>query len=98
KHWLLLVFGFVWGILFGWLMNLFHIIAVFPVFTREAVIAVFAASFVFDLMHALSNVVFLLLFTNAFLRILTRFCRKHGLFRADRGHRKSKEADFDGRD
>ena len=47
--------------------------------TWEAVISYYIASFYFDLSHAISNVVFLLLFSTSWITILTRFKKKYGI-------------------
>ncbi len=72
-----LVFGFIWGILFGWIMNLWFLIGfMLENFNLNMVITSFAASFYFDLMHALANVCFLLLFASSWMNVLSRFRRK----------------------
>ena len=47
--------------------------------TWETVISYYIASFYFDLSHAISNVVFLLLFSTSWITILTRFKKKYGI-------------------
>ncbi|WP_226670400.1 ECF transporter S component [Metabacillus litoralis] len=73
------IFGFITGILFGWLMNLWYFVSLDGSVTMAAIIAVFTTSFYFDLAHALSNVFFLLVFGNSWLKILQRFRKKYGL-------------------
>ncbi len=74
-----IVFGFVWGFLFGWLMNLSYTFAAFSSFGWRQFLAVYTASAYFDLLHALSNAVLLALFGASWIKILTRFKRKFGL-------------------
>ncbi|MFA1820313.1 ECF transporter S component [Virgibacillus oceani] len=76
----LCTYGFFMGILFGWVMNLWFIIAVIQEFDWNAILLYYSASFWFDLAHALSNVFFLFLFSVSWIRILERFKRKYGLF------------------
>ncbi len=81
KQWiLLLLFGFMWGFVYGWIMNLSLVITLFQsVFTWNALLAIYAASFYFDLLHALSNVFFLVVFGAGWIRIMERFKKKYGL-------------------
>lgn len=72
-----LAFGFIWGFLFGWLMNGWFI---FGMSSEElnwrVVMTAFASSFYFDMFHAISNVFFLALFATSWLKVLNRFKRK----------------------
>lgn len=79
KMWGKLIFGFVWGYLFGWFMNFWIIVGALEFFTWEYFIGIYVASIYFDLAHALSNVFFLAVFSTSWLRILERFKRKYGL-------------------
>lgn len=74
------VFGFLWGFLFGWIMNIWHIVGFFDRPTLALWITSALTSAPFDLMHALSNVTLLLLFGKSWKRILDRMIRKFGLF------------------
>jgi energy-coupling factor transport system substrate-specific component len=78
KYWLC-VCGFVWGFLFGWIMNLWYVVAYVNPLTVKTFIAAYVASFYFDLAHALSNVFFLFLFYESWSRIIKRFKIKYGL-------------------
>lgn len=79
EMWGRLVFGFVWGFLFGWIMNLWYVIGFIQPLTALAFLQAYAASFYFDLAHALSNVFFLFLFSTSWLKIIQRFQKKYGL-------------------
>ncbi|WP_248928588.1 ECF transporter S component [Paenibacillus hamazuiensis] len=79
SRWMLLVFGFVWGFLFGWIMNIWALAGMGQNLTWAAVAASYAASFYFDLAHALSNVFFLSVLGPGWIRILQRYKRKYGL-------------------
>lgn len=72
-------FGFVWGFLFGWFMNVWIIVSNMSGFSWAFVIGIYAASVKHDLAHALSNVVFLVLFSASWLRIMKRFKKKYRL-------------------
>lgn len=80
--WGRIVFGAVWGFLFGWIMNVWGFLAYTQTGgppTFPAVLTYFAASASFDSMHAVSNVFFLILFGNTWIKILNRFKKKYGL-------------------
>ena len=79
EMWSRLVFGFVCGFLFGWVMNLWYVVAYIKPLSWIAFVQAYAASFYFDLAHALSNVFFLLLFSASWLKIIRRFQKKYGL-------------------
>lgn len=84
QMWGKLIFGFIWGYLFGWFMNLWIIVSAIENFTWEFFISIYVASIYFDLAHGLSNVFFLLIFSSSWIRILTRFKRKYGLLATER--------------
>jgi energy-coupling factor transport system substrate-specific component len=73
------IFGFIAGILFGWIMNLSYIVGVFQHIDLAQMIAYYSSSFYFDLAHALSNVFFLVVFAKSWVKILLRFRKKYGL-------------------
>jgi len=73
------IFGFIAGILFGWMMNLSYVVAIFQNITFAQFIAYYSTSFYFDLAHALSNVFFLAVFSKSWVKILLRFRKKYGL-------------------
>jgi len=79
QMWGKLIFGFVWGYIFGWIMNFWIIVSAIENFTWEFFIGIYVASIYFDLAHGLSNVFFLLVFSASCIRILNRFKRKYGL-------------------
>lgn len=74
-----LVYGFLSGILFGWLMNLWFLLSMGESLTWQVFLSAYAASFYFDLAHALSNVFFLALFSTAWIKILQRYKKKYGM-------------------
>jgi energy-coupling factor transport system substrate-specific component len=80
KKTLLLIFGFLWGFIFGWIMNLWSVLFLGSGETGLYVyISACVASFYFDLAHALSNVFFLLVFRKGWTKILLRAKKKYGL-------------------
>jgi len=73
------VFGFVWGYLFGWFMNLWIVVSNIENLTWEWFLTLYASSIYFDLAHGLANVFFLILFSNSWIKIMNRLQRKYGL-------------------
>ena len=77
-----IIFGIAWGYLFGWVMNLWGFLSIVQSgspFEWKAFMVYLIASATFDTMHAVSNVFFLLLFGEVWIKILSRFKRKYGL-------------------
>jgi energy-coupling factor transport system substrate-specific component len=68
--------GFVWGFLFGWILNLWTWLSSSAILSWKTLVGYYVASFSFEVTHAIGNVVFALLFTSAFLPILMRFRKK----------------------
>lgn len=83
EMWSRLVFGFVWGFLFGWIMNLWYVLAYIQPLNGFTFLQAYAASFYFDLAHGVSNVFFIWLFSPSWLRIIRRFQKKYGLLDRD---------------
>jgi energy-coupling factor transport system substrate-specific component len=82
--WGRVLFGVIWGFLFGWIMNLWGLLSLAQsgmVLDAKAFLAYFAGSVLFDSMHSLSNVFFLLVFGEIWIKQLTRFKRKYGLLK-----------------
>lgn len=79
KLWGRLLYGLIVGFLFGWIMNFWGLLGFIREATWETVIAYYVASFYFDLSHAISNVIFLLLFSTSWITILTRFKKKYDI-------------------
>lgn len=67
------IFAFIWGFLFGHIMNLWHwLFFIYPL-NLSSFIATYIKSFSFDLMHALGNFAFTYFLGKDFINILTRF-------------------------
>lgn len=79
----MLIFGFIWGFLFGWIMNIWYIISLPDAFSWGLMAAAYASSFYFDLAHALSNVFFLSLLAGGWIKVLQRFRKKYGLLQQE---------------
>lgn len=77
----LCLFGFIWGFLFGWIMNIWSVAAFFDQLTLPLFLTSMVTSLYFDLSHALGNVFFLILFSKSWFEILGRVQIKYGLLR-----------------
>lgn len=79
QMWGKLIFGFIWGYLFGWFMNAWIVVSNIENMTWEFFISIYVGSLYFDLAHGISNVFFLLVFSGSWIKIMERFKRKYGL-------------------
>lgn len=77
------VYGFVSAFIFGWIMDLWQVLGFVSPINLKSFFLTFAASFYFDLTHAVSTVVFLFLLAKPWLRILNRVKAKYGLMKTD---------------
>ncbi len=73
------VYSFLWGFLFGWIMNLWYSFGGFGTFISASI-----ASFPMDLAHAISNGILMLFFGGLFTKKFLRIAVKYGLT----GHKK----------
>lgn len=74
------VYGVAWGLLFGWIMNLWMLMSVESTETGFIYfLTLCAASFLFDSLHALANGLLILFGGNAFIKVLKRIGIKYGL-------------------
>lgn len=82
KMWGKCLFGFLWGYVFGWFMNMWIIVSNLENFTWDFFVGIYVSSIYFDLAHGLSNVFFLIVFGASWIKILQRFKKKYGLLDA----------------
>lgn len=68
--------GFLWGIAFGWGMNVWFLASFGPEVSVEAFVVASGRSVPFDLAHAVGNVVLALLAGPALLRLLARYAAR----------------------
>ncbi len=64
------------GYLFGWLMNVWHWMGFVYPLSLKTFLATYMASFPFDTIHMIGNVIISIAFGKSFYRILTRFKRR----------------------
>ena len=69
----LLFLSFIWGILFGWFMNLWHFLSFIYPQNLESFLAIQLTSIWFDLIHAFGNVVFMNYLGMDLIKMLNRF-------------------------
>ena len=66
----------IWGFLFGWIMNFWTWYAYTSPHSLKGFLILCAASFWFDCLHAIGNMVFAWLFGAEFVNIVSRFKKK----------------------
>lgn len=77
-----ILYGFSWGFVFGWIMNLWFISGGYlGSFSIEAIVLAGAASFFMDLSHGLANAFLLAIGAKKFISIFNRIADKYGLRR-----------------
>jgi len=72
----LMVFGVIWGYLYGWIMNLWYWLSFIYPLTLQTFAVYQLSSIWFDTFHAAGNVIFLGLFGRRTIAILERFRRR----------------------
>ena len=68
--------GVAWAFLFGWIMNFWHWVAFIYPLNWRTFLGTYAASLPFDVIHAVGNVIFTLVFGKSFYHILIRFRKR----------------------
>lgn len=76
-----ILFGFVWGILFGWIMDLQIVSGGFGAMGMMSFVQMFTSSFAVDVMHGMTNAVLILWLWKPMEKILLRFKRKYRLIK-----------------
>ncbi|ARE88244.1 ECF transporter S component [Clostridium formicaceticum] len=72
----LLILSFLWGLCFGWLLNIWHWLTFVYPLTLRSFIAIQLTSIWFDFIHALGNVLFMYFLGTDLIKILHRFKRR----------------------
>jgi energy-coupling factor transport system substrate-specific component len=68
--------GFIWGFVFGWMLNFWHWVSFVYPLTLQSFLATILAGVGFDFMHAFSNALFMLFLGPEVSVILKRFKRR----------------------
>jgi len=76
KLWPFLILSGLAGLLFGWIMNIWHWVAFIEPLNGKTLAATYVASLPFDLLHAAGNVAFGWLLGQPFYRIINRIYRR----------------------
>lgn len=74
---LFMIYGFIWGFVFGWVMNIWSITGYYSEISKEIFIVSCISSFYFDLAHSLSNIILIKLSGEKFIKILKRLKEKY---------------------
>lgn len=67
---------FLYGFLFDWIMNLWHVIGFVKVINLQSILLVYLTGLTMDIMHAAGNFIFAIVFYERFFKILWRFKRR----------------------
>lgn len=67
---------FIWGYLFGWIMNILHWLSTSTELTISTFLGINGLSFTFDTTHAIGNFFFVYIFSADFIKILNRYKSK----------------------
>ncbi|WP_346890413.1 ECF transporter S component [Clostridium sp. UBA1056] len=74
-------YGFITGILFGWFMNIWHIIGFVEVINLKTILLSYISSFYFDIIHGVGNVLFLTLLMPNLYKFLDRIKVKYNILK-----------------
>jgi len=67
---------FAYGFLFDWIMNLWQVLIILDPISIKGILTIYITSVTADIMHAVGNFVFALIFYESFYKVLTRFKSK----------------------
>ncbi len=80
KHrWFVYAYGFFSGVIFGLIMDSWHIVGFVSPLTLESALVAYGAGFFFNITHSFATVLFLVPILNPWTKKLTRVKRKFGL-------------------
>lgn len=79
--WLLVVWGFVSAFVMGWIMDIYYILGFVDPITVKSIFTALAASFYFDVVHAIFTAALLLLVGKRWIKIFSNYKQKYDLFR-----------------
>lgn len=79
NKYIIYLYGFLSGILFGWFMNLWHIIGFVEVINMKTIFLAYVASFYFDIIHGVGNVIFISMLIPTLYKFLTRIKVKYNI-------------------
>ena len=70
------VICFIYGLLFNWIMNLWHVLGFIKPISLKTITLAYLSGLTFDIMHAASSFIFCIIFYESFLKVLKRFKRR----------------------
>jgi energy-coupling factor transport system substrate-specific component len=70
------VICFIYGFLFNWVMNLWHVLGFIKPISLKTIALAYLSGLTFDIMHAASSFIFCIIFYDSFLKVLKRFKRR----------------------
>lgn len=70
------VICFIYGFLFNWIMNLWHVLGFIKPISLKTIALAYLSGLTFDIMHAASSFIFCIIFYDSFLKVLKRFKRR----------------------
>lgn len=79
NNWIFIIYGFLWGIVFGWVMNLWYITGYMTDISLEIFILAGLSSLSFDIAHGVSNVILICFTKDHLLHIFQRIAIKYQL-------------------
>jgi len=77
--WVMVVWGALWGLWFGWIMDLWYALAYVRPLRPASFFLSFAASLMFDAMHAATNGISLLLLYQPWRKLMDRLITKYNI-------------------
>lgn len=78
---LIIVFSIVWGVLYGWIMNIWHFAFFVKPHTFETFIRTYVLSIGWDVCHAIGNGMFTAIIGERTIKILTRYKNRFSIER-----------------
>lgn len=79
RRWALLGFGLASGLIYGLVLNSWHVVGFVRPITWQTALAAFAAGIHFDVMHGVSTAIFLAIIWDPWVRRIERTVRAYGL-------------------
>lgn len=79
NKYIIYLYGFLSGILFGWFMNIWHIVGFVDVINIKTILLTYVSSFYFDLIHGVGNVIFIAILLPTLYKFLDRIKIKYNI-------------------
>jgi energy-coupling factor transport system substrate-specific component len=76
---LLSIFGFISGIIFGWMMDMWFLLGFIRPLNVSTILAAFTASLYFDILHAVTNFILIYVLHDSFMKKFKRIKDKYKL-------------------